>query len=311
MEDSPLLNCSQGRPSGIEAAFGYAPGQEPFSPPPNVGGPLAASPGGHQSFLIEVHYNNPVLTQGVLDSSGIRFYWTRTLREHQLGAAVMGDPSTALVGTLTGNSTGVYHHSFTCPATCSGAAIQSASTPSLTVIQQYLHMHSTGARIVHTQRRGGEAVHTAAIDYWQFDEQGNALVQDSPYQVEPGDEFLTECWYKTDGNTRFGFASGDEMCAVFMYYYPRVLIGGQVPWFCAHNSGFPTCETDWESDAVDDDADNLGRLFGSADDSRICPQPELTETEAPSTSEPTAAAGLVVFSSFWIMMTCSLFFFVV
>ena len=101
------------------------------------------------------------------------------------------------------------------------------------------------------------------------------------------------------------------MCAVFMYYYPRTLIGGQVPWFCGYNVGFPICETDWESDAVDD-VDNLGRLFGSVDDSRVCSQPENGETEAPiPSSESTSAAGLMEYASLsWIMMACSPFFLV-
>jgi hypothetical protein len=301
----PSLDCSSGRPSGVEAVYGYAPGQEPFSPPANVGGPLAASPGGHQSFLIEVHFNNPALTEGMLDNSGVRFYWSRTPREHQLGTAVMGDPATNLAGTTTGNSTGVQYHSFTCPGTCSGAALQSALTPTLTVIQQYLHMHATGARITHKQIRNGEVIHTAAIDYWQFDQQGNALVQDAPYEVLPGDSFQTECWYNTDGNTVFGFNSQDEMCAVFMYYYPRALIGGQIPWFCGYDLGFPACGTDWVTDTVVDLSDNLGRSFGTLNGTRVCPSsiPQGTTSPIPTTLAPSSSGRMTHSSPLTIVVS--------
>jgi len=40
--------------------------------------------------MLEVHYNNPELHQGVVDSSGIRFVLTKTLRKYDAGVIELG-----------------------------------------------------------------------------------------------------------------------------------------------------------------------------------------------------------------------------
>ena len=264
---SPTIDCTNGRPSNVEAVFGYAPGQGPYSPPFNVGGPLGISNFGHRSFLIEVHYNNPQLTEGVLDSSGVRFYWSRTIRDYQMGVTVMGDPSTNLVGIKLGEDAGIYSHSFTCGSECSTLAI-SDGIP-ITIHQQYLHMHQDGIRIVHEHVRSGQVMTKSSIDFWDFNQQGNAQTQTEPYQVLPGDSFTTHCFYETDGSVEFGFGSENEMCAVFMYYYPRKFVLGLFPWFCGYDLPLPACNADWNSTKLQDFSD-IGRSFGVAPGEGTC-----------------------------------------
>lgn len=40
--------------------------------------------------MLEVHYNNPELHQGVVDSSGIRFVLTESLRKYDAGVIELG-----------------------------------------------------------------------------------------------------------------------------------------------------------------------------------------------------------------------------
>lgn len=40
--------------------------------------------------MLEVHYNNPELQVGVIDSSGIRFFVTKNLRKYDAGVIELG-----------------------------------------------------------------------------------------------------------------------------------------------------------------------------------------------------------------------------
>ena len=42
----------------------------------------------------------------------------------------------------------------------------------MTVITESLHMHTTGTRMVNEVMRGEEVVHTAKVDFFDFDQQG-------------------------------------------------------------------------------------------------------------------------------------------
>lgn len=80
---SPEANCSNADGFG-EIAYVWAPGEGPLALPDNLGSPLFGV-GGYQSFRIEVHYNNPTLTPGIIDNSGVRFYWTSQPRAEEVG----------------------------------------------------------------------------------------------------------------------------------------------------------------------------------------------------------------------------------
>ena len=78
-------------------AYVWAPGEGSFDLPENVGLPLFGE-GGYNSFRLEIHYDNPSLKEGVLDSSGVRIYYSSQLREHDLGVLQLGDPFLSLLG---------------------------------------------------------------------------------------------------------------------------------------------------------------------------------------------------------------------
>lgn len=40
--------------------------------------------------MLEVHYNNPELQENVIDSSGIQFYLTKSLRKYDAGVMELG-----------------------------------------------------------------------------------------------------------------------------------------------------------------------------------------------------------------------------
>lgn len=58
--------------------------------PDNVGIPLHEEHGGSTFFLLEVHYDNPSLNEGVTDNSGLRMYLTPNVRENDAGILQLG-----------------------------------------------------------------------------------------------------------------------------------------------------------------------------------------------------------------------------
>jgi hypothetical protein len=77
-----------------------------------------------------------------------------------------------------------------------------------------------------------------------------------------------------------------EMCIAFLFYYPRQLIANTFGWTCGFDTGFSTCNADWETSELGS-VDSLGRTFGVASD--VCPS--TTESSAPVTDSgvsPTA-----------------------
>jgi hypothetical protein len=261
-----------------ELVYVWAPGEGPVGLPDYLGTPLFGEDG-FQSFQIEVHYNNPQLVEGIIDSSGVRVYWTSQPRDQQVGILSVGDPIVGMYGQAVGN--GFTMHSFDCPSSCSTVAGQN-----VTVLREYLHMHEIGARITNEQIRNGEVIREAVLDYWEFHQNGNAAIQQSPFIIQPGDAFKTSCYYSGEGRI-FGLGSSEEMCMAFLYYYPRVKlqveeINLEMPWMCGYNLGFPPCDTIHDSKNLTSAVD-FGRFFGvSAEDECDAEAPAGAPVSTPS-----------------------------
>jgi hypothetical protein len=170
---------------------------------------------GFNSFMMEIHYNNPDRVEGMVDSSGVRFYYTTQPREFEMGILQLGDPYIRLLGAPVGN--GLSSHSFSCSSGCSLEALQGQS---VTVIREHLHMHQSGTRIVNEQIRGGEVIRAGALDFFDYRQQSNPPVQQEPFQVLPGDSFNTVCYYRGQDGEEFGMPTRDEMCIAFIFYFP-------------------------------------------------------------------------------------------
>jgi dopamine beta-monooxygenase len=244
----------------MEMAYIWAPGEKVIAFPDFLGMPLFGSDG-FQAFQMEIHYNNPTLTEGVIDNSGVRFYWTSEQREQQIGIMNIGDPLIGVFGQPLG--VGLSMHQFECPGSCSSLASQE-----VTVLREYLHMHETGLRITNEQIRDGEVVRKGNIDHWDFHQNGDAAVQQDEFVVKPGDSFRTTCYYEdSTGAKTFGIGSSEEMCMAFLYYYPRQkfdLGGGfESPWYCGYDLPIPPCQATYEKRTLVSD-DEVGREYAVA-----------------------------------------------
>jgi hypothetical protein len=263
--------------------YAWAPGGDAWALPDFLGLPFNAE-GEYRSFVIQVHYNNQRMTPGILDSSGARFYWTSQPREVEMGIFSTADPLLDLFGRPVGN--GLTTHDFVCPSSCTNTVLENQP---ITVLREYLHMHRTGARATNEQIRDGEVIHTGVVDYYDFDQNGNGEIVQDAFIVEAGDSFRTSCYYDATGETTFGEGSQDEMCIVFMFYYPRVnmevntleIFGfdlgiWQLAWTCGFDLDLSFCATSYTRQNVASvSVEALGRNFGVPEDE--CPESEMED----------------------------------
>ena len=243
----------------LEIAYLWVPGAGPFLSPTNVGGPLGEN--GFKSFQLQIHYNNPWLDEGTLDSSGIRLYFTSQLRPQEFGILALGDDFLSLRGQSVGD--GFAQHTFDCPSSCSILSLNE----SVTVFREFLHMHRTGQSMLNYQIRNGDIVRISEVQFYDFDQQGAYDVQIEPFQIERGDGFQTTCQYKSNG-TIFGLSAQQEMCIAYLFYYPRQTLsalGFEVPYTCVREMPVADCNSTWEYVELQGESD-LNRTFGNTAD---------------------------------------------
>jgi DOMON domain/Copper type II ascorbate-dependent monooxygenase, C-terminal domain/Copper type II ascorbate-dependent monooxygenase, N-terminal domain len=289
-----------------ETAYVWAPGDLPLNLPSNIGSPLGMN--GFQSFQLEIHYDNPDGVANVMDSSGIRMFYTSKKREFDMGVFSTGDPQTGLFGDLVSPSQGLVQHTFDCPSSCSA----NYTSEPLTVIREHLHMHAVGVSMVNAQIRDNEVIRQGQVEYWDFMQQGNLAVVQPSFTIQPGDAFRTVCNYNSNNNETWGLASNEEMCMAFLYYYPRVVIQtenfGDMPLICGMGFGemLPGCEAPHIATPDFTKARQLGRVFGTPSlDSGTCNAPQ-TVADKSSGATQSLLYGVVAAASSFILMLWSL-----
>jgi len=214
----------------------WAPGVDDFILPSDVG--LLVGSGGYQSLGLNVHYNN-VAHRAFTDHSGVRLWYTNTLRQHEMGVMAIGDPRVRGQYSWPTIPAGVSKYDFDCPS-----SVTSGLPHSLNVLYAQLHMHQSGIAMETVQYgSNGEYKRAHRTDHYSFNYQNflqgseyDRVTSSPAFTIEPGDRLHTTCWYNNDGRAgavgshRFGLASNDEMCITFFAYYPKVVAPGGFTW---------------------------------------------------------------------------------
>ena len=133
----------------------FAHVSEPYILPLNVGfpiGPLDTSDIFNSFIILETHYNNPTAASNLpLDSSGVRVYYTNTLRPNHGGSITLGDAKVSFPSLTNGAS--IVHRQSNCPSVALGYMLGSGPNDyqtvnlgrqiatSLNVFASFLHMH--------------------------------------------------------------------------------------------------------------------------------------------------------------------------
>ncbi|GFX62343.1 tyramine beta-hydroxylase [Trichonephila clavipes] len=143
---------SPAKPKVLEACkrvlAAWAMGALPFTYPEEAGLPIGG-PEFSRYVMLEVHYNNPELKDGVVDSSGITLTYTPSLRDHDAGVMELGLEYTNKMAipphqpdfTLTGY----------CVAECTRVGFPAEG---IVIFGSQLHTHLTGIKVYTKHIRG-------------------------------------------------------------------------------------------------------------------------------------------------------------
>ncbi|XP_046542987.1 dopamine beta-hydroxylase-like [Haliotis rubra] len=197
----------------------WAMGAGPIVYPEEAGSPV----GGTDSspyVLLEIHYNNPEHIQGIVDSSGIRFYVTRQLRQYDSGIMELGLEYTDKMALPPGLPS-VSLSGF-CVQTCTQVGVPSRG---IHIFASQLHTHLTGKKVYTRHVRDDRELPELNRDNHYSPHFQEIRRLPVPVNILPGDALVTTCEYNTVSRknvTVGGLAITDEMCVNYVHYYPRV-----------------------------------------------------------------------------------------
>jgi len=195
-----------------DQVYAWAPGVEEFVLPSNVGLPLGGTDG-YVAVRVETHYDNPRFVSGERDNSGVRIYWTPTLRQYNMGVMAIGDPIVRAGGQQIPRGTASY--TFSCPNTNCFAG-NNGGEP-VVVFGAAHHMHATGTTMQTRLYDEDGLYHTLDTQFYDFNWQD--YIDADPFLWRPDTYAEVECTFNSNGE-RFGQGSEDEMCMTFLNYYP-------------------------------------------------------------------------------------------
>ncbi|XP_071840327.1 dopamine beta-hydroxylase-like [Apostichopus japonicus] len=195
----------------------WAMGAEPLVYPIEAGVPLGGS-AWSKHLMIEVHYNNPHKLSGLIDNSGIRYYYTKTLRRFDIGVLEVGvtySPNLVIPPQ---------EEDFEWNGLCLPSCTSGLPTEGIQVFASQLHAHLSGHEIKTKHFRGDVELPLLDKDphYTTFF-QDIRLLPDNVL-ILPGDTLVTTCRFNTEDRvnvTLGGYGILDEMCVNYLHYYPK------------------------------------------------------------------------------------------
>ncbi|ORY33879.1 PHM/PNGase F [Rhizoclosmatium globosum] len=215
-----LYECASMSPSCSKFTLAWAPGIGLNVLPKEVGFPFGTGTNALRYFSLQIHYNNPNALSNIIDSSGMRLFYTTQLRPNDMGVLILGDTNF----NISGNDPSYYSTQWNvCPTACT-----KQFPTNLTIINNFFHMHMLGQNSTTRQIRDGkEIVPLGAVHYYDFNFQGGLAPFQKGAVISPGDTLLTKCAYIPTLNVRsnytvFGESTEDEMCFNFLTYYPAM-----------------------------------------------------------------------------------------
>uniref|UniRef100_A0A8C5H6L5 Dopamine beta-hydroxylase n=1 Tax=Gouania willdenowi TaxID=441366 RepID=A0A8C5H6L5_GOUWI len=196
----------------------WAMGAEAFYYPADAG--LAMGGPTSSRFLrLEVHYHNPLLISGRLDSSGIRLHYTPSLRRYDAGIMELGLVYTPIMAIPP------KQHSFYLSGYCTSKCTKTALPPrGIFVFASQLHTHLAGRAVRTVLVRGDKEIELVQEDQHFSTHYQTIRVLRNMVNVLPGDVLVTKCTFNTEDRSKptvGGFGIMEEMCVNYIHYYPR------------------------------------------------------------------------------------------
>jgi len=230
-----IYYCSEDRVSEYEcstAAYAWAIGSEGLTFPVNVGLEMSVD---YISYVkLQIHYDNPDEVSGVVDSSGLKIYYTPTLREHTAGMLQFGLELGAWQFIPPGMEDAV--NIAYCMSECTGADDSGIPETGVYMFSAFLHAHVLGVALELKHIRNGTELPPIAQNWaYDFDYQQSIPLSEHR-QILPGDAFQLNCHYNSVGMDRItygGESTDEEMCQAYTYVYPRPTLSKCISVFTA------------------------------------------------------------------------------
>lgn len=192
----------------------WAPGMSGRTFEPGYGKPFGTDH--YEYVMLETHYNNPQLLEGVKDAASYTFLWNDKPVDTEIGTLTLGDLQ--VDGWFLEPGKPLVKHSTVCTPECTDRW----PADGITAVSVFHHMHYRGRNAQVQIIRGGKEItplstlHNFEYGY-QFSKSLNSI------QLLPGDKLITTCEYDTSNDTQpvpGGLPSKDEMCFAWVDYYP-------------------------------------------------------------------------------------------
>eukprot|EP00486_Rosalina_sp_Unknown_P000343 CAMPEP_0201566820 /NCGR_PEP_ID=MMETSP0190_2-20130828/6909_1 /ASSEMBLY_ACC=CAM_ASM_000263 /TAXON_ID=37353 /ORGANISM="Rosalina sp." /LENGTH=636 /DNA_ID=CAMNT_0047986057 /DNA_START=57 /DNA_END=1964 /DNA_ORIENTATION=+ len=199
---------------------------------PEVAGMALSGDSDIHYMLLEMHYDNPLEQEGIIDNSGFRMYYTPTLREMEVGVLTIG-LDTNQWGQWIPPGLSYAHNAAFLPSECSENGIPEEG---IKVFGSFLHQHTIGKALNMRHIRNGKELAPIDINLdYDFNYQQTIMFEE-PIILLPGDEFVLDCYTDStdrEFTTTGGESSSQEMCFAFLLHYPaldmRVSTAGKSP----------------------------------------------------------------------------------
>lgn len=235
---SPGLGHQSSECGGI--MYSWAVGMNDFVLNGDLGIPIGNGATDIQYVILEVHYDNPGGLTTIVDNFGMRLYYDDGAPTTEVGVMTIGDPIVSVnnhgfesnsavtkpftVGPIVAGESKSRRQG-TCPGTCS-----SEFASDVTVFASFLHMHYYGHKIVleHYDSTKQLIGTRGRIDFWDNGYQHMIQGSDANFTFKKGESLHTQCYYDSStssSNINFGGSTADEMCMIFIMYYPRQFRG--------------------------------------------------------------------------------------
>ncbi|XP_054721644.1 dopamine beta-hydroxylase-like [Uloborus diversus] len=214
---------SPSKPKILEACkrvlAAWAMGALPFTYPEEAGLPIGGSDFSRY-VMLEVHYNNPEIRQGVVDSSGVKLTYTQTLRQYDAGVMELGLEYTDKMAIPP------HQADFALTGYCVPECTRAGFPPEgIYIFGSQLHTHLTGTKVYTKHVRGSKEIPELNRDNHYSTHFQEIRRLKKAVKVLPGDALLTTCHYSTadrENITLGGYAISDEMCVNYVHYYPKM-----------------------------------------------------------------------------------------
>nr|KAF6483918.1 dopamine beta-hydroxylase [Rousettus aegyptiacus] len=156
---------------------------------------------------------------GRRDSSGIRLYYTASLRRFDAGIMELGLVYTPVMAIPP------QEEAFVLTGYCTDKCTQLALPPSgIRIFASQLHTHLTGRKVVTVLARGGREREIVNKDDHYSPHFQEIRMLKKAVSVHQGDVLITSCTYNTEDRklaTVGGFGILEEMCVNYVHYYPQ------------------------------------------------------------------------------------------